>query len=93
MAKKTTTSAAKTTKSKATEPLVAPDVAAAEPVKETKPRATAVPKTKAPKPSATTTEVTDEMIAEHAYHLWKNGHPGDHVEHWTEAERKLRGKK
>ncbi|MCA1481621.1 DUF2934 domain-containing protein [Bradyrhizobium sp. NBAIM08] len=63
-------------------------------MKETKPRATAVPKTtKASKPTATTTEVTDEMVAEHAYHLWQSGHPGDHVEHWTTAERNLRGKK
>jgi hypothetical protein len=36
-------------------------------------------------------EITDAMVAEHAYHLWLNGEPGDHHSHWLAAERKLRG--
>lgn len=92
MAKKTTAAAPKN-KSKA----VAPDAAAtSKPVRETKPRASAVPPStkaaKAPKPSATTTDVTNDMIAERAYHLWKAGTPGDELHHWTRAERELRGK-
>ena len=92
MAKKITTTT--TTKSKA--PAVAADTDAAMPVKETKPRNSSVPpkaKTVAAAPTATTTEVTDDMVAEHAYHMWKNGAPGDQFDHWTAAERALRGKK
>ena len=94
MAKKTTTT---TTVTKTKAPAIAADTDGATPVKQTKPRNSSVPpkaKTSAvaPAPTATTTEVTDEMVAEHAYHMWKNGEPGDHVHHWTSAERKLRGK-
>ena len=86
-----TTATSKTTKSRAIEPDIA---AKAEPVKETKARASAVPptKNKAPKPTATTSDVTSDMIAEKAYHLWLAGHPGGEHDHWIAAERALRGK-
>lgn len=88
MAKKTTPA---TTKTKA--PAIAPDAEAETPLKQTKARGSSVPKKpKTDAPTATTTEVTDEMVAEHAYHLWKNGSPGNHHDHWTAAERALRGK-
>lgn len=91
MANKTTAATPKSTKSRAVEPDAA---AKKKPVKETKSRASAVPptKTKAPKPTATTTDVTSDMIAEKAYHLWLAGHPGGEHDHWIAAERQLRGK-
>ena len=91
MAKKTTAVTKKTTKSRT----VQPDASKGKPVKETKPRASAVPpttKAKASKPSATTSDVTNDMIAEKAYHLWLAGHPGGEHDHWVAAERALRGK-
>ena len=81
MAKKTTATTAVATKKA---PAIAVDADVQTPVKETKARNSVVPpaaKTKAP-----------AAVAEHAYHLWINGTPGDHVEHWTTAERALRGK-
>lgn len=86
MAKKTTSTSKK--------PAVEPDADAATPTKQTKARNSTVPpksRTSAT-PSATTTDVTDDMIAEHAYHLWKNGTPGNELEHWTAAERALRNR-
>jgi hypothetical protein len=94
MAKKTTAAktpaTSKMTKSRAVEPDVATK---AKPVKETKARASAVPPTKAKsaKPTATTTDITSDMIAEKAYHLWLAGHPGGEHDHWIAAERELRG--
>jgi hypothetical protein len=93
MAKKTTAAAVrKTTRSRAVEPDAA---SAAKPVKQTKTRASAVPpsKARAGKPTATTTDVTNDMIAEKAYHLWLAGHPGSEHDHWIMAERELHGTK
>lgn len=83
--------------SKKSEEIPAVDpVPAAAPKKSVKPRATSVPRAAKSTGQAAVvaavaeTMITDEMIAERAYHLWRNGQPGDHYEHWMAAERELR---
>lgn len=65
-------------------------------VKTVKPRNTTVPPKASAKPAARKTtqslEVTHEMIAERAYHLWLSGATGGEFDHWCAAERELRGK-
>ena len=36
--------------------------------------------------------VTHEAIARRAFELFEGGHPGDHLEHWLDAERQLRAR-
>ena len=96
MPKKTTPSTSSAAPKTKKSPAVAADVQAEAPVKETKARnSTVPPKAKTASKSAhfdaTTTEVTDAMIAEHAYHMWKSGEPGDQDSHWHAAVKKLRG--
>lgn len=65
---------------------------AAAPAKTSKPRATSVPRAAKAAVVAAASEVvvTTDMIAERAYHMWRNGEPGDDVGHWLAAERELR---
>ena len=89
MAKKVTpkSAAPKSETIPAASPLADAPPAAAK-LKSTKPRATpVVPSAAASLPSI----VSDQMIAERAYHKWRNGEPGDPHHHWTTAERELRG--
>src|SRR5438045_2110825 len=89
---------------KVTKPAVETDAAPQTPVKATAARNTTVPpKAKSAKTNGVengavsaaggaTTHVSDAMIAERAYHLWKAGSPGSEHDHWVAAERELRGK-
>lgn len=62
-------------------------------MKSTPARKTTVPpKTRSTKSAAKPVEVTREMIAERAYHLWQSGAPGGEFDHWCAAERELNGK-
>ena len=73
----------------ATVPAIDP-VPAAAPTTTVKPRATSVPRAAKQVAASVAPSVTDEMIAERAYHMWRNGADGDHVGHWMAAERELR---
>jgi Protein of unknown function (DUF2934) len=76
------------------------DVAAAPAVKTSRVRQSSVPpkSTRGSAKSASTTglsepaQVTREMIAERAYHLWRSGAPGGEFDHWCAAERELRAR-
>lgn len=62
-------------------------------VKTTPARNTNVPpKAKAGAKASAVIEITREMIAERAYHLWRTGAPGGELDHWCAAERELNGK-
>jgi hypothetical protein len=65
--------------------------------KEKKSEATATPPKKTTtrrtpsKKAAAAPEVTDEMIAERAYHISQSGEGGSDEENWHRAEAELRG--
>jgi hypothetical protein len=61
--------------------------------KEKKPEATAPkkPTTRRTTKKAATMEITDETIAERAYHISQSGEAGTDEENWHRAEAELRG--
>ncbi len=86
-------SSAKPSPSKSTPKSVSPSKR--EPtVKSTPARNTTVPPkaTVSTKDNGRAAEVTREMVAERAYHLWLSGAPGGEFDHWCAAERELNGK-
>lgn len=85
-------SSAKASTTKSAKPSVS-DAPREATVRSTPARKTTVPpKTRSTKSAARSVEVTREMIAERAYHLWQSGAPGGEFEHWCAAERELNGK-